>query len=193
MAIWKKALPLFGSYDGQTVGGVFNTGTHGPVIIRGPMVEIIVSIGLVRAGGRLIRLEPAGGIVDPAAFTKEHPGLELVQDDDYYHAALINMGAMGAVHSYMLEITDAFHLKEETQKIWKPFHPESPMGKTDGGFKDHPFSAYHFEFLINPDSDSVIITSRHPIAVDNDSAFSFDPPGRDLIYTIHLGARFSRP
>jgi FAD binding domain/D-arabinono-1,4-lactone oxidase len=213
-----KALPLLGGYDGQTVGGVFNTGTHGSVFTRGPMAEIIVSIDLVRAGGRLIRLEPTGGITDPAALAKEHPDLELVQNDDYYHAALINMGTMGVVHSYMLEVTDAFHLMEvrtpiKTNDLKKTMRggkiytlagaegnpkdmeniqPRISDGK-DGGFKGHAFGSYHFEVLTNPHSDHIIITSRHPIAVSNDNIFGFDPPGRDLIYTIHLGARFSRP
>jgi len=171
----KKALPLLGGYDGQTVGGVFNTGTHGSVFTRGPMAEIIVSIDLVRAGGRLIRIESTEGITDPAALAMEHPDLELVQNDDYYHAALVNVGTIGVVHSYMLEVTDAFHLMEvrtpiKTNDLKKTMRggkiyaiagaegnpkamettpPRISDGK-DGGFKGHPFSPCHFEFLINP-------------------------------------------
>jgi hypothetical protein len=179
---------------------------------------MIVSIDLVRADGHTIRIEPNDGITDPAAVSRERPDLELTQNDDYFHSALINMGTMGVVHSYMLEVTDAFHLKEVrtemkmndfTQRLrggkiyslcginGRPVDMEHAQSRIsngkDGGFKDHPFPAYHLEFLFNPHSDKIIITSRQPVAVDDDSEFGFHPPGRDLIWTIYRGAQFSRP
>jgi len=39
-------------------------------------------------------------------------GIELTQKDEYFYYALVNMGSMGVSLSYMLEVTDAFHLKE---------------------------------------------------------------------------------
>ena len=71
-------------------------------------------------------------------------------------------------------------------------NPRISDGK-DGGFNGHPFPAYHFELLFNAHSDKIIITSRHPTTVDNDAEFGFEPPGRDLIRTLLIGARFSRP
>jgi hypothetical protein len=47
--------------------------------------------------------------------------------------------------------------------------------------------------VLNPYSDLVVITSRHPVVVDNDDRFTFEPPGRDLVRTVELGARFTRP
>jgi len=215
-----KSFPILGGFDGQTLGGVFTTGTHGSIFTRGPLAEMIVSIDLVLLGGDCMRIEPTLGITDPEALAIDRPDLRLVQDDDCYHAALINMGTMGVVHSFMLRVTEAFHMKEirtlssipelkakvSDGKIYnlagapgKPVdlemvQPEISNGK-DGGFKGQPLGAYHLEFLINPYSDKVIVTSRHPIAVTTtqDSKFQFDPPGRDLVRTIHLGARFSRP
>ena len=48
-------------------------------------------------------------------------------------------------------------------------------------------------FYLNPHSDTLAVTSRHPIAIANDSSLGFTPPGRDLIRSIELGARFTRP
>ena len=215
-----KSFPVLGGFDGQTLGGVFTTGTHGSVITHGPLAEMIVSIDLVLANGNSIRIEPSLGITDPQALAIERANLQLFQDDDYYHAALINMGTMGVVHSFMLRVTEAFHMNEirtfssipelkgkiRDGKIYdlagapgKPVdlekvQPKISNGK-DGGFKDQPLGAYHLEFLINPYSDKVVVTSRHPIQVTTtqDSKFQFDPPGRDLIRTIELGPRFARP
>ncbi|KAI9867664.1 MAG: hypothetical protein M1813_008464 [Trichoglossum hirsutum] len=214
-----KSLPLLGGCDAQTVGGVLPTGTHSSVFTYGPMADVIRSIDLALAGGRIVRIEPQGGITDAKLWKAAHPDIELIQKDDYFNAATISMGTMGVVASYMLEVTDKFHMKEvrtlikldELRKklkddgIYKfvgaPGHTPQEMetipprvsdGK-DGGFKDQPWSAYHLELLINPHSDHIVITSRHPIAMPNDSSLGFTPPGRDLIKTVHLGARFSRP
>ncbi|KAI9780996.1 MAG: hypothetical protein M1839_006435 [Geoglossum umbratile] len=214
-----KSIPLLGGCDAQTIGGVFPTGTHSSVFTYGPMADIIKSIDLVLAGGRTVRVEPAGGITDAKLWKAAHPDIELIQKDDYFNAATINMGTMGVVASYMLEVTDKFHMKEvrslikldELRKklrgggiyniVGAPGHTPQEMetiparisdGK-DGGFIGHPWAAYHLELLINPHSDHVVITSRHPIAIPNDSSLGFTPPGRDLIKTIHLGAKFSRP
>lgn len=220
--LWEhgKSFPALGGFDGQTMGGVFNTGTHGSVFTRGPLLDMVVSIDLVLADGRSIRIEPSDGITSPAALATKRPDLQLIQKDDYFHAALINMGTMGVVHSLMLEVTDAFHLNEIRTKIdinilrdtlrgekmstlcgvqGRPADLENAPPRisngNDGGFKGHPFPAYHLETLISPYSDKVIITSRHPISVtaDDDASFGFSPPGRDLLWTIERGAKFSRP
>ena len=220
--LWQHdmSFPILGGFDGQTLGGVFTAGTHGSVFTRGPLAEMIVSIDLVLISGECLRIEPSSGITDPDALAIERADLRLIQDDDYFHAALINMGTMGVVHSFMLQVTDAFHMNENRTlssipelkakvsdgKIYKlagapgkpadlqTGQPKISNGK-DGGFKDQPLGAYHLEFLFNPYSDKVIVTSRHPIAVTTtqDSKFQFDPPGRDLIRTIELGPRFARP
>jgi FAD binding domain/D-arabinono-1,4-lactone oxidase len=215
-----KSFPVLGGFDGQTLGGVFTTGTHGSVFTRGPLAEMISSIDLVVPNGEFMRIEPTLGITDPIALTRERPDLRLIQNDEYYHAALINMGTMGVVHSFILHVTEAFHMNEirtlsniselkdkiSDGKIYnlagasgKPadlekIQPKISNGK-DNGFKNQPIGAYHLEFLLNPHSDKVIITSRHPIevAAKQDSEFQFEPPGRNLIRTIQLGARFSRP
>jgi hypothetical protein len=215
-----KSFPILGGFDGQTLGGVFTTGTHGSIITRGPLAEMIVSIDLVLTNGESLRIEPTLGITDPEALAVELPNLRLIQDDQHYHAGLINMGTMGIVQSFVLQVTDAFYMNEirtpsnisevktkiANGKIYniagapgKPVdlekNPPTISTGQDGGFKGQPLKAYHLEFLINPYSDKVVVTSRHPITTTTaeDSEFQFEPPGRDLIRTIHLGAQFSRP
>ncbi|CAI4218790.1 unnamed protein product [Parascedosporium putredinis] len=149
------AFPVLSGFDGQTLGGMFNTGTHGSVMTSSHLADAIVSIDLVRRDGKFIRIEPAsasGAVTDPSAFLVHFPNARLIQNDEYFNAALINMGTMGV-------------------------------------------PAYHFELLINPHSDKVVVTTRHPLALSpsEDAKFSFQPPGRDLIRTLEMPARFSRP
>ena len=213
-----KSIPALGGYDGQTIGGVFPTGTHSSCFTRGPLADMVASIELVRADGSLVRIEPDGGITDPASLLARRPEVRLIQEDDYIIAALINIGTMGVVHSHDLEVTYSFHMKEVRTEITitemkeklrggkiyelsgapgKPAdlartQPRISNGK-DGGFASHPIGVYHMEFVINPYSNRMIVTSRHPIVVENDDTFEFTPPGRDLARTIYLGARFTRP
>ena len=218
--LWErgKAFHALGGFDGQTLGGVFNTGTHGSCFSVGPMAEIIVSIELVLADGTMVRIEPDDGVTDPESFTAHYPNMKLRQDNDYFYSALINMGTMGIVHSYVIEVTDAFHLKEvrtattiaalkaklQGGKIYelagdkrRPVDIERAPVKIsdgkDGGFAGHPLPAFHIEFVFNPHGDQVVITSREPIDIPDEKAFGWVPLGRDLVRTILIGARFSRP
>jgi hypothetical protein len=130
---------------------------------------------------------------------------------------------MGVVHSYILEVTPRFHMNEirtastitelkdklRDGKIYdlsgtasnlKPIEMESitPIisnGTSDGGFKSQPLKPYYLEFLTNPYSNKVVITSRHLtfIAIPTDKEMQFTPPSRDLIKIIHLTPRFTRP
>ncbi|KAL2111796.1 hypothetical protein VUR80DRAFT_9276 [Thermomyces stellatus] len=222
---WEQGLafPALGGYDGQTMGGVFNTGTHGSVLTTSHLADTIVSLDLVLATGKLVRVEPTGGITDAKAFAAAYArqDVRLIQNDDYFNAVLINMGAMGVVASYVLKLTPRYHLKEVRtesstfevkQKLsdGKIYSLSSVEGSSpphqiaqveprisdgsDGGFRRHPLPAYHFELLINTHSTKVVVTTRHPLAVDDakDANLEFQPPGRDLIRTLQRGARFRR-
>ena len=120
----------------------------------------------------------------------------------------------------MIEVTDSFHMREvrtvvklaeirdklkdggiykfvgtpgnHTPRELEKIPPVISDGK-DGGFNQHPWGAYHVELYLNPHSDNMAITSRHPFYIADDKIFTFTPPGRDLIRSIELGARFTRP
>ena len=218
--LWErgKAFYALPGWDGQTLGGIFNTGTHGSCFTLGPIAEMIVSIDLVLADGTLNRIEPSdNNITDPESLSMERPDVKLVQDNDYFYSLLINMGTMGIVHSYVLEVTDAYFLKEvrtatkvaalrEKLKGGKIYQFVGVKGKPadlaktkpkisdgkDGGFAEHPFPAFHLDFFFNPHGDQIVVTSKHPVQTPDKLVFGFEPPGRDLIRTILMGARFHR-
>lgn len=217
--LWErgKAFYALPGFDGQTLGGIFNTGTHGSCFTFGPLAETIISIDIVIPDGSFLRIEPGNGITVADTLARERPEIRLIQDDDYFYSAVINMGTMGIVHSYVLEVTDKYFLKEvrtatkiaalkenlKGGKIYKlagvegrpaelaKVKPNISNGK-DGGFAKHPFPVFHLEFLFNPHGDQVVITSRTPVEQKDEEVFKFEPPGRDLIRTILMGARFHR-
>jgi hypothetical protein len=179
---------------------------------------MIVSIDLVLADASLIRIERSdNNITDPESFATERPNVRLIQEDDYFYSALINTGTMGIVHSYVLEVTDSYFLREvrtgttvvamkEKLKGGKIYQLVGVKGKPadlaktepkfsdgkDGGFAQHPFPAFHLEFLFNPHGNQIVITSKHPTQTRDELVFGWEPPGRDLVRTILMGAKFHR-
>ena len=215
--LWKrgKALPVLGGFDGQTLGGVLPTGTHGSVLAHGPLIDMVQSIDLVTGDGRKVRLEPKGGITDRARFRR--PGWELVQDDDAFHAALINMGTFGVVHSYVLKATDRFYLNEvrtETSgtqaervlaggNIYRIMQTDRPASRGSAGlrgFAGHPERAYHLELLWNVASDKLVVTSRQPLNRTQTRALEKNEPAyfersrnRNLFRPFIMKGAYSRP
>jgi FAD/FMN-containing dehydrogenase len=215
--LWRrgKALPVLGGFDGQTLGGVLPTGTHGSVLAHGPLVDMVQSIDLVTGDGRKVRLEPKGGITDASHFTRS--GWTLVQDDDAFRAALINMGTFGVVHSYVLKATDRFYLNEvrtETTgadaervlageniyRIMQTDRPASAGSASLRGFAGHPERAYHLELLWNVMSDKMVVTSRQPLdrrqtreLEKNEPAYFEKSRNRNLFRPFIMRGAYSRP
>jgi hypothetical protein len=158
------ALPNMGGYDAQTIAGVVSTSTHGSGLAFGPFPELVRSIDLVVSGGDVVRVEPAGGITDPAAFAAARgAGETLVQDDDVFAAAVCGMGTLGLVYALVLEVRDAFWLNEIREVVgWEAIRdtvtPAGVLGRHE-----------HYELFLNPyrnkdGTHHVLVTTREPSA-----------------------------
>lgn len=218
-ALWNLGLglPVLGGFDGQTIAGVFPTGTHGSVLSRGPLCELVHSLDVVLANGMPCRIEPSAGITDPIRFRQLHPEMKLEQDDEMFVASLVHLGAMFAVHSLVLEVRNKFYLKEVRSPIalgalksalknggiyrLANANPNLEQPVTDVAvdnpvpleFQPHPQPAFHLEFLLNPYRETVIVTSRHPTTVETEPPTFAGSPQRDLFRALSLEARFVRP
>lgn len=218
--LWNRglAIPNLGGYDGQTVGGVLGTGTHGSVLGRGPMFEMVQATTLVRADGSQVRIEPKDGISDPDTFKAQHPNITLLQDDDAFAASLLHNGALGIVHSHVLDVVDAFHLKEtrtlidvDTVKtllkdggVYNLFASPTDCAASAqrttsvdaaeaSALPGHPARNFHLEFWFNPHSDTAVVTSRNKVDVDVEPRDLHQRPGRDLLEALRMGATWTRP
>ncbi|KAF5011218.1 hypothetical protein FDECE_2657 [Fusarium decemcellulare] len=144
----QKALATLGAYDGQTLAGAISTGTHGSGITLGNLASLVRAIVLVSESGTVYQIEPKDGITDPTKFAPG-PGVVaqvLKQDDDWFRAALVAMGCLGLIHSYILEVVPAFLLSEKrTVTTWQTFRSQLA-----GGISSQPLSNRYFEIDINP-------------------------------------------
>jgi L-gulono-1,4-lactone dehydrogenase len=136
------ALPNMGGYDAQTISGVVSTSTHGSGLGFGPFPDLVRSLDLVVAGGETIRVEPADGPTDPAAFVDGE--FRLVQDDRTFAVAVCGMGTVGLIYSLVLEVREKFWLNEvRTLSTWEAVRntltEDGVLGEGD-----------HYELFLNP-------------------------------------------
>jgi L-gulono-1,4-lactone dehydrogenase len=133
------ALPQMGGYDAQTIAGVVSTSTHGSGLGWGPFPDLVRSLDLVVSGGEVVRVEPAGGITDAAAYDGR-----LIQDDATFDAAVCGIGTLGIIHSLVIEVREKFWLNEvRTVSTWEAVRdmvtPDRVLGEGD-----------HYELFVNP-------------------------------------------
>jgi hypothetical protein len=180
---WGRALPVAGGYDGQTLAGAFSTGTHGSVLRQGPMVSIVRSIDLVRVDGTPMRIEPAAGIRGLGARVETAVPSCLVRDDEVFRAALVNLGAFGVIHSYVVETVPRFHVEERTTEttlaeirsvlrggnvysLVQNRGIPSWVRPADGRrFPGQPRDAYAMSLLLNPHSSRAQVCTTRQVGV----------------------------
>ncbi|KAL4728305.1 hypothetical protein ACLX1H_005048 [Fusarium chlamydosporum] len=140
-----KALATMGAYDGQTLAGAISTGTHGSGQCSGNLASLVRAIILVSESGLVYQIEPKDGITDPAKFVPEYAET-LKQDDDWFQAALVAMGCLGLIHSYIIEVVDTFYLSEvRALTTWQSFKSELA-----DGLNSKPLQNHYFELDLNP-------------------------------------------
>lgn len=169
-----RALLNLGSYDAQTIAGVISTATHGSGMATGPLSDFVVSIELVSvvkdaAGNpsvKSFRIEPDGGVTDRAKFDakKDLHGMELVQNDDTFHSAVVGLGCFGIITAVTLQVVPAFSLLEHRKLLsWRDYS-EVAFTESNGAYVDFLMTA-----LPREGEHQCLVTSREivpPSAAD---------------------------
>lgn len=151
----KLGLINMGTYNGQTFAGASSTSTHGSGIKLPPFPDMIRSLVLVsndEAGNpRAYRIEPSGGITNPAKFVPTQVD-ELIQNDDIFYSAICAMGSFGLLHSFIIEVRPFYYLDENNDiTTWKEI---KAMGID--AFKKDVAKQRHFELVVAPHTDDKV-------------------------------------
>jgi hypothetical protein len=130
-ALWHDSAPVhslamatLGGSNGQSIAGAISTGTHGSDVDLPPIADRVRAIHLVGPGGQEWWIERSGAraITDPTRLEQARDAGRLCSDirieynDGLFNAALVSVGRMGVIYSYVVEATDAFRLKQTRQK-----------------------------------------------------------------------------
>ena len=126
------ALRNMGGYDAQTFVGAMSTSTHGSGIELPPLPDMVKSLEVVVAEGKVLRVEPTNGITVPAAFKKKYAtntDYNLIQDDNYFNALIVGLGSIGVIYAVTIEVRSKYWLKEERRvAYWKDIKKELEEG-----------------------------------------------------------------
>jgi hypothetical protein len=158
-------LANMGSFDGQTLAGAVNTGTHGTGAGLGSLADNVQSVELVTVMEspaqpnkpivRAFRIEPTDGITNRRQFEADVGQHEttLIQDDDVFHAVVVGYGCMGVVYSYTMKVRDRYFLYEDAETVlWDSFKNDIDDLIAEGDDTKHyedATGARHFQFRVN--------------------------------------------
>lgn len=121
------AMDTLGGSNGQSLAGAISTGTHGSDVDKPPLADTVRAIHLVGPGGQEWWIERSGtrAITERTRMEQAQQtnlfcsGLRLEYNDALFNAALVSVGRMGVVYSYVVEVVDAFKLKMAVEKkLW---------------------------------------------------------------------------
>ena len=179
-------------FEGLTYVGTMSSGGHGSGTWCGPLSEHVRALHIVTvdANRRAVQfqVEPSDGISDPAKFKAKYPGVELVQDDQMFHACTVAMGCLGVIYAAIIEVRDAYNIRETRQKHrFSEIKPRLPELLADQG----PGKRLHsIEVWINPyqvDGDVFCVLGERTETKDaprGARAFVIEYGGPEFVYRL---------
>ena len=111
-----RSLKTSGASNGQTIIGLFSTGSHGSAIDFGSAQDFVVGLHIIVSPDKHIWLEKASYPVVTKTFT-DRLQTELVRDDELFNAAVVSFGSFGFIHGAMIETEEIYLLEGYRQKI----------------------------------------------------------------------------
>jgi len=132
------------------LGGVM-TATHGSGASLGTLASQVRSILMVAGDGKKYRIEPSvGNITNKVAHEALYPDVTVIQDDAWFHSAVVSFGTMGLVYSVTIEAEEYYWLREDrTLSTWTEVK-QKLAPKADGSLPDILTENRHYEVLFNP-------------------------------------------
>lgn len=147
-----KSLKTSGASNGQTIVGLFSTGSHGSAIDFGATQDFVVGLHIILSPDRHIWLEKASYPVVSDEFISKLQ-TELVRDDDWFNSAVVSFGSFGFIHGAMLETEEIYLLEAYRQRV--PLdnslkHVMETLDFSNSNFTTHGNERpFHFQVVVN--------------------------------------------
>lgn len=152
------ALQTSGASDGHRIAGCVATGSHGSAIQIGAVHDTVLALLLVVAPNQAILVQPATATPfkdDLAHWFEQQIGIPVrsLKDNDAFHAAQVSLGALGFVHSVIIETVPLYRL--EGRMIPRPLGDTAVLEairtlNTQPLHADRGERPYHFSVVVNP-------------------------------------------
>jgi L-gulonolactone oxidase len=165
--LWNKKQALINQpgFGKLSFVGAMCCGAHGSGIRLPPLAGAVRSLDLFTVDRHSTvvdkRIEPTDGITDRAKWEAKHPSVELIQDDDTFHAATVSMGTFGLVYAATIATQERFYLREDRiKKTWTQAKAEIPQLLAKTYAQLHSFHIWLNPYRVDNDSHVVISTYR---------------------------------
>lgn len=187
-----KAMATLGGSNGQSVAGVLGTGTHGSDIDLAPIADQVRAIHLVGPGGLEWWIEPAEGAGHITERTRLQTArdagrlcsdIRIEYDTALFDAALVSAGRMGVIYALVVEVRDAFNLREDRERTtWNAARARIQREIIDGLPPVPPLTRPRFvEVVVSPyaggDGERLAIISERRETSDESNE---RPPAPDI-------------
>lgn len=120
-----KAMNTLGGSNGQSLAGVLGTGTHGSDIDLTPIADQVRAVHLVGPGGLEWWIEPSEGAGNITLRSRVEAArdagrlcsdIRIEYDSALFDAVLVSAGRMGVIYAVVVEVRDAFRLREDRER-----------------------------------------------------------------------------
>lgn len=121
-----KAMPTLGGSNGQSLAGVLGTATHGSDVDLPPIADHVRAIHLVGPGAQEWWIEPDEGTGNITLRSRLEAArdagrlcndIRIAYDSALFDAVLVSAGRMGVIYAVVVEVVDAFNLREDRERI----------------------------------------------------------------------------
>jgi hypothetical protein len=174
-----------GGAAGQTLAGVISTSVHGSQFRLPPIPDWVRAIHLVGPDGRQYWIEPEdrpitiGADNDRVLQAALGPDVTIKRNNDWFDATLVTVGSLGIVYSVVLEVRDAYKLRETRSALpWSELRRRLANGTV---FTDMAPEAVQMAIdpgsMAKADPDCFLTVRENvPMAIATTAqGFSFDP------------------
>jgi len=119
----KWELKTLGGSTGQSLAGAVSTSVHGMDPTMGPLPDMVRAIHLVGPGGTQHWIEPGEKTITDRTALRTTLGIadeNIHYNDDWFNSALVSMGSMGIIYSFVIELDERYDLVETREKFdWR--------------------------------------------------------------------------
>jgi len=181
------ALPTLGGSNGQKLGGVISTSTHGGDWRQPPFPDLVRAMHLVTDKGEEKWIERnSEPLTTPERLALPCAETEIIRDDNVFDAAIVACGRFGVIYSVVLEVVASFRVVEAistptrsealqalrdgiAQGTALPYQPLFDLlKKTPSALEDAKGEPYFFQLLFNSQNPNQVWATRRFITTNTD-------------------------
>jgi len=150
----------------------------------------------VSTDAKIYFIQPSDAVADEQKLKEKYSGIEIISDNDIFHAACVAMGSFGVIVEMLLKVEKSYYLQESREVTkWKELKPK---------LKEYLSTTRNLEFYVNPYRDAdgnipILLVKRNKVDAElvpckgcpccTNSCFKFCIPKRSRSFMAYQGTK----